>query len=213
MSTTTSCRKRLLRASSRHAGRSPARARCFVSLRRRRYLDQPRSRGTLHSRSGRGSARLHAVWLVRHRDSGKRSRAVQQAGRPLVSMGDGLVHLLGSDILRGIFRRACSTYAGTPCRISHRAIPRAMAGLQRRLADNGAGYRGAVDADARHGHSTHQYADPAHVGRDAALGASGTAERRPQAAQAGSIRDGCAGRGVPGSAVQRALPRIHAAAG
>jgi cytochrome c oxidase subunit 3 len=38
---------------------------------------------------------------------------------------------------------------------------RTMARLQGQLAHDGARYRGAVDADARHGHSTHQYSDPA----------------------------------------------------
>ena len=69
-------------------------------------MDQPRVARALHPRSGDGLAHLYAMRLVRHCDSGKRSGAVQQAGRPLVSLGDGLVHLFGSDILRRIFRRA-----------------------------------------------------------------------------------------------------------
>ena len=54
---------------------------------------------------------------------GKRSRSVQQAGRRLVSLGDGLVHLLGDDVLRAHSSARCSTCGGMQCRIWRRATP------------------------------------------------------------------------------------------
>src|ERR1700754_5225519 len=69
-----------------------------------------------------------------------------------------------------------------------------MAGLQSELAHDGAGCRRAADADTRHGRSAHQYPHPAHLGRDAAVGASRSAEGCSQSSHAGSVRNDCAGR-------------------
>ena len=49
---------------------------------------------------------VHAVRLVRHRDRRVRASPLQQEGRPLVPLGDELVHLLRGDVLRRVLRRA-----------------------------------------------------------------------------------------------------------
>ena len=51
-------------------------------------------------------ADLHAVRLVRHRRPRERRRQVQPAGRRLVPLGHGLVHLFRGDVLRGLLRGA-----------------------------------------------------------------------------------------------------------
>ncbi len=63
----------------------------------------------LHSAGDRaGDAFLHDVRLVLDGVERVRARRLQPEGRRLVPLGDGLVHLLGGDVLRLVLRCACS---------------------------------------------------------------------------------------------------------
>ena len=87
-------------------------------------------------------AGLHVVRLVWHGRPRKRRRPLQPAGRRLVPLGHELVHLLGSDVLRGVFRRALLHARALLSRGWDRAIRRsAVAELQGRLAGCGSGHR------------------------------------------------------------------------
>ena len=140
-------------------------------------------------------ARVHDVPLVRRRGARIRGRQVRQVGGRLVSLGHELVHLLGSDVLRRVLRRAvlCARAVG-----SRSGQPdqqgTAVAGFQRPVAERRSGLQGPVHADGGLGHPRAQHPAAAELGRDAHHRPLRHARGQPRQAEAVAVPDDRAGR-------------------
>ena len=97
------------------------------------------------------------VRLVRHRDRRIGASPLQQESRPVVPLGNGLVHFFGGDVFRRILRGAVLCTESVGARSGGPGREAAVAGLRSRVANQRALLQGCVQPHECDRHSAAQH--------------------------------------------------------